>query len=164
MEMSRVLEGMANPNRERAIRTALATDMMGVDGEKIEALQRDEGGWEEWLSRFREYYELWEKQGFIRMFRYFLLREAVRSRLLSLPNGERRLTNVLHLSEVLHQAAMEEKLGIVGLLKWLARQRDPGFPSSGRAPASPGKQCPGRESSDHPQEQGVGVFHCFLPL
>jgi exodeoxyribonuclease V beta subunit len=128
MEMSRVLEGMANPNQERAIRTALAMDMMGVDGEKIEALQRDEARWEEWLSRFREYYELWEKQGFIRMFRYFLLRETVRSRLLSLPNGERRLTNVLHLSEVLHQAAMEEKLGIVGLLKWLARQRDPASP------------------------------------
>ncbi len=128
MEMSRVLEGMANPNQERAVRTALAMDMMGMDGEKIEALQRDEAGWEEWLSRFREYYELWEKQGFIRMFRYFLLREAVRSRLLSLPNGERRLTNVLHLSEVLHQTAMEEKLGIVGLLKWLARQRDPASP------------------------------------
>jgi exodeoxyribonuclease V beta subunit len=128
MEMSRVLKGIANPHQERAIRAALATDMIGVNGETIEALQRDEAGWEEWLSRFREYYELWERYGFIRMFRYFLLREAVRSHLLSLPNGERRLTNVLHLCEVLHQAAMEEKLRIVGLLKWLARQRDPASP------------------------------------
>ena len=62
------------------------------------------------------------------MFRYFLLREKVRSRLLGLPNGERRLTNVLHLSEVLHQMAVEEKLSLTGLLKWLARQRDPGSP------------------------------------
>jgi len=128
MEMSRLLEGIANPHDERVIRAALSTDMIGVDGETIENLQRDETGWEKWLSRFREYYEMWGKYGFIRMFRYFLSRETVRSRLLSLPNGERRLTNVLHLSEILHQAAMEEKLGVVGLLKWLARQRDPGSP------------------------------------
>jgi exodeoxyribonuclease V beta subunit len=128
MEMSRLLEGIANPHDETAIRAALATEMMGVSGETIEELQRDEVGWEAWLGRFREYYEMWGKYGFIRMFRYFLLRETVRSRLLSLPNGERRLTNVLHLSEVLHQAAIEEKLGMIGLLKWLARQRDPGSP------------------------------------
>ncbi len=128
MEMSRVLEGIANPHEEGIIRAALATDMMGVSGETIEDLRRDEAGWEAWLTRFREYYEMWGKYGFIRMFRYYLLREKVRSRVLSLPNGERRLTNVLHLSEVLHQAAIEEKLGMVGLLKWLARQRDPGSP------------------------------------
>jgi exodeoxyribonuclease V beta subunit len=124
MEMSRVLEGIANPHQEGLIRAALATDVMGVTGETIESLSRDEAAWEEWLSRFRDYYEMWERNGFIQMFRYFLLREKVRSRLVSLPNGERRLTNVLHLSEVLHQAAIEEKLGMVGLLKWLARQRD----------------------------------------
>jgi exodeoxyribonuclease V beta subunit len=127
-EMNRVLKGISNLHDERVIRAALATDMMGVGGETIEELQRDEAGWEAWLTKFREYYEMWGKYGFIRMFRYFLLREKVRLRLLSMPNGERRLTNVLHLSEVLHQAAIEEKLGMVGLLKWLARQREPASP------------------------------------
>lgn len=128
MEMSRVLEGIANPHQEGAIRAALTTNILGLSGETLDTLQRDEAGWEVWLTRFREYFEMWEEKGFIQMFRYFLLEEKVRSRLLSLPNGERRLTNVLHLSEVLHQAAIEEKLGMVGLLKWLARQRDPGSP------------------------------------
>jgi exodeoxyribonuclease V beta subunit len=128
VQMSRVLQGIAKVHDERVIRAALATSMMGVSGETIEELQRDEVGWEAWLIKFREYFAMWGKSGFIRMFRYFLSRERVRSRLLSLPNGERRLTNVLHLSEVLHQAAMEEKLGMIGLLKWLARQRDPGSP------------------------------------
>ncbi|MBP1723654.1 MAG: exodeoxyribonuclease beta chain, partial [Deltaproteobacteria bacterium] len=130
MEMNRVLQGIADPHEEGAVRAALATDMIGLSGETIEGFQRDEAGWEAWLNRFRDYYDLWGKYGFVRMFRYFLLREKVRSRLLSLPNGERRLTNVLHLSEVLHQAAMEEKLGMVGLLKWLARQRDSDSPRS----------------------------------
>ena len=127
-EVQRVLDGIVHPLREGRIRAALATNLLGVTGETLERLTRDEAGWEEWLSRFREYYETGERKGFIRMFRYFLLREKVRSRLLGLPNGERRLTNVLHLSEVLHQRAVEEKLSLNGLLKWVARQRDPGSP------------------------------------
>jgi exodeoxyribonuclease V beta subunit len=127
-EMNRVLEGIINPGREGLIRGALATDMMGMSGEAVERLQHDEAGWETVLNRFHEYYDMWNRFGFIRMFRSFLLREKVRSRLLSLPSGERRLTNVLHLSELLHQTATEEKLGMAGLLKWLACQRDPESP------------------------------------
>ncbi len=128
LEVQRILEGLVNPLREGRIRAALATNLLGVTGETLERLTSDEAGWEEWLSRFRDYYETGERKGFIRMFQYFLLREKVRSRLLGLPNGERRLTNVLHLSEVLHRIAVEEKLSLTGLLKWLDRQRDPGSP------------------------------------
>ena len=128
LEMERVLTGIAEPGQERLLRVALATDLMGVSGEVLDRLTTDEAGWEIWLSRFREYYDLWERGGFIRMFRYFILREKVRTRLLALPDGERRLTNVPHLSEVLHQEATEQKLGMVGLLKWLAGQRDPASP------------------------------------
>ena len=127
-EVQRVLDGMVHPLREGRIRAALATNLLGMTGEALERLTRDEAGWEECLSRFREYYETGERKGFIQMFRNFLLREKVRSRLLGLPDGERRLTNVLHLSEVLHQTTVEEKLNLSGLLKWLARQRDPGSP------------------------------------
>ena len=128
LEMDRVLAGIAEPHRESLLRAALATDMLGVSGEALERLTRDEAAWEDWLARFREYYEIWERQGFIRMFRYFLFREKVRSRLLSLPGGERRLTNVLHLSEILHQEATERKLGMLGLLKWLTNQRNQDLP------------------------------------
>lgn len=127
-EVRRALDGLIHPLQEGRIRAALATNLLGVTGETLERLTREEAEWEKWLSRFREYFELGERKGFIRMFRYFLLREKVRSRLLGLPDGERRLTNVLHLSEVLHQRAVEEKLGLTGLLKWLARQCDPGSP------------------------------------
>lgn len=47
-------------------------------------------------------------------------------RVASLPDGERRLTNLRHLGELLHTAALTEHLGVVGLARWLAdrRQRD----------------------------------------
>jgi exodeoxyribonuclease V beta subunit len=128
LDMERVLAGIAEPGQEQLVRVALATHLLGVAGEELDLLMSDEAAWESWLSRFREYCDLWERGGFIRVFRYFMLREKVRNRLLALPDGERRLTNVLHLSEVLHQEATEQKLGMVGLLKWLAQQRDPGSP------------------------------------
>ena len=128
LQMERVLAAVAEPNQERLLKAALATDLMGVSGEALDRLTEGEAGWEIWLSRFREYYDLWERGGFIRMFRDFMLSEQVRTRLLALPDGERRLTNVLHLSEVLHQEVTEQKLGRVGLLKWLAGQRDPDSP------------------------------------
>jgi hypothetical protein len=44
------------------------------------------------------------------------------------------LTNVLHLSEVLHQAAIEEKLGMVGLLSGSLASKPKAPPVIRRAP------------------------------
>ena len=125
LEMERVLAAVAEPHFEGLIRTALTTDILGLNGETLESLDRSEPDWEQWLTRFHDYNTLWERNGFIGMFRYFLAREKVRERLLAFPDGERRLTNILHLMEVLHTESIERKLGISGTVKWLACQRDP---------------------------------------
>ena len=125
LEMERILAALAEPHSERVIRIALTTDMLGLSGENLESLSGNEAGWEEWLTRLQEYNTLWERHGFIGMFCYFLAKEKVRERLLAFPAGERRLTNILHLSEVLHTESIERKLGISGMTKWLACQRDP---------------------------------------
>ncbi len=125
LEMERLLAAVAEPHSESLIRIALTTDMLGLNGETLESLSINEAEWEKWLTRFQEYNALWERHGFIGMFRYFLSNENVRERLLTFPDGERRLTNILHLTEVLHTESIERKLGISGMIKWLACQRDP---------------------------------------
>ena len=125
MEMERILTGIILSHREGLVRAALATDIMGRGGDDLAALLADEKLWEKAIVTFRGYFELWHEQGFMRMFRHLMLQEKVRSRLLSCPDGERRVTNVLHLSEILHQEAWERKLGLNELLKWLAEQRNP---------------------------------------
>ena len=128
VEMERVLWGIAEPDNEKLLKAALATDIFGFSGEKIENLMEDEIEWERWLNKFNQYHEMWSERNFIRMFRYLISKEDVRTRLLSFSDGERRLTNLLHLSEVLHQVAMEKKLGVTSLLKWLSEQRNPDLP------------------------------------
>jgi exodeoxyribonuclease V beta subunit len=57
------------------------------------------------------------------MFRHLLSELDVLPRLISFADGERRNTNLLHLAEVLHQASIDGKLGMSGLLNWLSEQR-----------------------------------------
>ncbi len=123
VEAQRVLGAIADPTNEPQLLAALATDMIGYSGSRIEALSQREGEWQQILEHFRGYQELWLQRGFIQMFRSFMQREQVRPRLLAFPDGERRLTNVLHLAEVLHGASVERRLGVSGLLKWIGEQR-----------------------------------------
>ena len=128
MEIERLLSSISEPVNERRFRAALATDMLGVTGNDLDFSEVFPPWWETRLADFREYFRTWERYGFIRMFQQLLVREGVRKRLLSYPDGERRLTNVLHLSELLHHESIEKKRGVGELLKWLSEQRDPDTP------------------------------------
>jgi exodeoxyribonuclease V beta subunit len=118
-ELARVLAALAQPANERLLRAALATDLMGVDGSTLEALGDDEAGWQGRCERFHAGHERWRQRGFMPMFREWLQEENVRPRLLAFADGERRLTNLLHLAEALHQAALERRLGASEVTRWL---------------------------------------------
>src|SRR6476469_8908582 len=125
-ELSRILMAVSQPTHERIVRSALATEVFGLNASALENLSSDEADWEATLNRFADYHVLWREHGFVQMMRALLVGEKVRSRLLRWRDGERRLTNLLHLIELLHTACVENRLGIDGLIKWLARQISPG--------------------------------------
>jgi len=118
-ELDRVLAALAQPGNDRLLRAALATDLMGADGSALEALASDEPGWQARVERFHAWHERWRQRGFMPMFREWLREENVRPRLLAFADGERRLTNLLHLAEALHEAGLERRLGASELARWL---------------------------------------------
>jgi len=124
LEMEMVLNAIAEPARSGLIRSALTTRIMGNNSRDIEDIIGNEQKGEELIERFMDYHDLWERYGFIYMFRRFMVENEVRSSLLAFPGGERTLTNILHISELLGGAAIEKRLGITHLLKWLSEQRD----------------------------------------
>ena len=129
-ELRTVLSAIVEPARHGLLRAALATALFARSAAEIDALTADEHAWENWLLRFQGWNELWRSAGFMRMFRTLLRDCGVRPRLLSCPHGERALTNLLHLSELLHQAASEQRLAPFPLLHWLAtRQHDDATPA-----------------------------------
>ncbi len=123
LELERVLRGILERGNESRVKAALATDLLGLDGNVLAGLEEDEAAWDEWLRAFAEYSELWAEEGFLLMARTLMKQHGLRRRLLAFPDGERRLTNLLHLFELLHQAALDNQLGMEGLLKWLVDRR-----------------------------------------
>lgn len=129
-EILQVLRGVLENGREERFRAALVTDMLGVSAAEIDLAAVSEDRLEDRRARFREYAEEWNQFGFMRMMRWLMAREGVRTRLLAHPDGDRRLTNLLHLAEILHQQTVQEEPGMTGLLKWLVDKLDPATPRS----------------------------------
>ena len=121
-EVERVLRAVLEPSRPDLARAALATELMGLDAGALAALTRDAPRLTESMARFDDLRGLWLQRGFGIMFRRLLTRERVAERLLVRPDGERRLTNVLHLAECLHQAS-EHHAAPDLLLRHLETQR-----------------------------------------
>ncbi|QWV97773.1 exodeoxyribonuclease V subunit beta [Geomonas nitrogeniifigens] len=119
-ELLRLLSAVAQPGHEALLRGALATDLVGVTGSELAQLVHDEERWEEILEEFRGYHDTWNSASCMAMALQFLERRKVRQRLLSGPMGERRLTNVLHAIETIHQAQVRERLGMEGVVAWLS--------------------------------------------
>jgi len=120
-----VLSSLAEPQSALKLKSALATPLLGVSAGDIAAGERSGHSWEPRIARHAEYLRHWIERGFLAMFRRFLSGEAVKQRLLGLPHGERRLTNVLHLAELAQAAAADGALGVAGLVQWLRRQIEP---------------------------------------
>jgi len=122
-EMLALLEALATPTYEPAVRSALATTALGFTAADLATLP--DARWERILDAFLRHHARWQQEGFFPAFRALLVEEGVRPRLLTLPDGERRLTNLLHLAELLHHAATAQRLGPAALVRWLAMQRHP---------------------------------------
>ncbi|MGE5089431.1 MAG: UvrD-helicase domain-containing protein, partial [Candidatus Levyibacteriota bacterium] len=124
-EVERVLIAINQPSRDTLLRGALATEMMGNDAARIMEISASEDEMMACLERFADYRDLWLRQGVGVMYRRFLTAERVSARMLRRDDGERRLTNLLHLGEQIHQAAAAHP-SPDALLRWLAAQRRDG--------------------------------------
>ncbi len=112
------LAGVAHPAEERNVRAALATDVFGLSGVDFDPFAVDEDAWAERIRTFFRYRETWEEKGIAAMCRDVFSSGGVRSRLLSSPGGERALTNLLHLAELL-QAYEAVGGGVERTVAWL---------------------------------------------
>jgi exodeoxyribonuclease V beta subunit len=121
-----LLQACAEPERRRLLRTALATAALALSWERLDRYCSDEQAWEAEVERFRELRSIWRRRGVLPMVRSLLQAFAVPARLLAEPGGERCLTNLLHLAELLQAAAVGLE-GEPSLIRWLAGQiREPG--------------------------------------
>jgi len=121
-EMERILLAVAEPADTGLVRAALATVLLGRGSRELAELAGDDAAGNRLVERMDLYRRRWQQDGFGAMWRKLMADEQVVERLLRLPDGERRLTNTMHLLELL-AAAEEKQQGIAALLRWLAERR-----------------------------------------
>ena len=122
LELEVWLAACAEPDSERRLHAALAMPSIGLSLAELDALQHDELAWEARVLQFRGYHRQWQRQGVLPMLHRLLADFAVPTRLLRSPSGERHLTDLLHLGELLQQASAELD-GEHALLRHLSEAR-----------------------------------------
>ena len=101
------LKACAEPDAERTLRAALACITLALPLAELELLNQDELAWENRVMQFRDYRRIWRTQGVLPMLRRLLHDFKLPQALVQRTDGERVLTNLLHLSELMQQAAAE---------------------------------------------------------
>lgn len=122
-ELQWILMGILDSGRDHLVKSALTTDTMGWTAGALLECASDQNKWQDVLLRFRNYRKAWEQEGFFYMFQNLLRREEVFEKLLRFPDGERRITNLLHLGELLEDASKAQHLNPLRLLRWFESRR-----------------------------------------
>jgi exodeoxyribonuclease V beta subunit len=117
-DLLRWLRAVAAPADGALARAAFATATLGLDLAELAALATDDVVFEQRLALLAELHRVWQRQGVLPMLRQTLHRLNLPARWLAADDGERRLTNVLHLAELL-QAASGTLDGEQALIRWL---------------------------------------------
>ena len=121
-DLKLILDAVAEPTNDRAIRSALATRLMQSTAEEIDALNHEVAYQQAVLEEFRDYHDLWRNKQLATMLTRLMARRRLAEKWLHHPEGERQLTNLRHLSELLQERAMVTP-GMFQLIKWFERQQ-----------------------------------------
>ncbi len=125
-DMLRWLRAVAMPADMRLARAGLATEMIGFDLDALAVFASDDEAFDRQADLLRQLLVVWQTQGVLAMVRKTLHAFDLPAKWLALPDGERRLTNTLHLAELL-QTASTTLDGEQSLIRWMASQlREPG--------------------------------------
>ncbi len=116
------LQAVASPQDLGLARAALALDLVGLPLAELQRLAHDDDALDTHLQQLQLLHRSWRQLGVLAMLRQSLVALDMPSRWLAQPGGERRLTNVLHLAELLQQASADVD-GEAALIRWLQQQR-----------------------------------------
>ncbi|MDE0692709.1 MAG: exodeoxyribonuclease V subunit beta [Gammaproteobacteria bacterium] len=126
-DLHRLLAALADESSFAAsarLRGALASELFGFGLGEVAELQDDDRRWSLWHERAASWRRMWTQSGIATLVRHLLFDPDIDGarHLLAADGGLRRLTNVLHLADLLREAESRERLAPAGLVEWFGRQ------------------------------------------
>ncbi len=116
----RLLEAIERPASISRAHSAALTDFIGWAPERIASA--DEAAWGEVHRRLHEWARVLRTGGVASLVQTITLMEGLSARMLGRVDGERRLTDLRHIGQLLHEARLAEGLGTTALTAWLRRR------------------------------------------
>ena len=116
-EWLRVLEAIERPSYPPRARSAALTTLLGWTTEQVAAA--DDDAWEEVHRRLHHWARVLRAKGVASLMEAITLEEGLPARVLGMVDGERRMTDLRHVGELLHGAATSEQMGATALTAWL---------------------------------------------
>ncbi|MFD4266886.1 UvrD-helicase domain-containing protein [Rhodococcus sp. NPDC058481] len=119
-----LLQAIEQPHRADRVRLAALTPLLGYTAADLdtrgEEIVGTVGG------QLRDLAATFARSGFAALFERLAAIGSLESRLLSRPSGERTLTDLRHIAQLLNAAAVEQSLGLTSITRWLTdRIQDP---------------------------------------
>jgi exodeoxyribonuclease V beta subunit len=119
-EWLRLLDAVERPTSMLRARSAALTCFIGWSAERV-ALAHDDD-WEDVHRRLHEWGRVLRDRGVASLTERLTLTEGLPGRVLARADGERRMTDLRHVAQLLHGAASAEQLGTAALVSWLRRR------------------------------------------
>ncbi len=119
-EWLRLLEAVERPVSASRARSAALTSFLGWNPAQMAAA--DEPTWEKLHAKLHRWADVLRSRGVAALLDSISASEALPRRVLARLGGERRLTDLGHVGQLIHAAATEQQLGVASLCTWL-RQR-----------------------------------------
>lgn len=115
-----LLEALERPTSGPRARAAALTPFLGWTALRV--AETGEDGWEDVHHRLHQWAHLLATRGVAALLEAITVREQLAERLLAVDDGERELTDLRHVGQLLHAAATGEHLGTAALTAWLRRR------------------------------------------
>jgi exodeoxyribonuclease V beta subunit len=128
-EVIALLEALDQPHRSMRVRAAALTSFFGLTTRDLD--ERAEELTDEVADVLRGWSMLLRGRGVAALFEAAEER-GLTARVLGRTDGERLLTDLRHLAQLLHEVAVRERLGLTALLHWLGEERRRNAPTSER--------------------------------
>ncbi len=116
----RLLEAIEQPASSPRAHAAALTPFIGWSAERVAGA--GEADWERVHKRLHQWARVLRAKGVAALSEAITIAEGLPARVLSELEGERRLTDLRHVAQLLHATAISEQLGATALTSWL-RQR-----------------------------------------
>jgi exodeoxyribonuclease V beta subunit len=111
------LKAVAEPTHIPSLRNAIGTYTVGKSLPDLHSAITDESYLDALILQFQHYQSLWQTQGVLPMLRRFMMDFNVQHRLFERADGERTLTDILHIGELLQQASAKIE-GMANLISY----------------------------------------------